>query len=310
MAGYDYDVLIIGGGPGGYVAGIRAAQLGLKAAVVERDKVGGVCLNVGCIPSKALIHQAELFRSIPSLKELGLAVDTKGFDYKNVFDKSRKAADTLVKGVQFLLKKNKVETIAGEGALSGKNEVTLKDGKKVTGKNIVIATGSRPRVIPGFEFDEQKVLSSTGRHHALPFAKESDHPRGGRHRRGVQPRFQRLRRGSPPGRDAGPHPAHRGCRGRAGAGPRVPEAGRPDVHGDESCLHGERRKRRQGGPGGQGRRQKDSGGGPDPRCRRPHPQHGRHRPGESRDHHGKGIHPGGGFQPDEGARESTPSGTS
>ncbi len=162
MAGYDYDVLIIGGGPGGYVAGIRAAQLGLKAAVVERDKVGGVCLNVGCIPSKALIHQAELFRSIPSLKELGLAVDTKGFDYKNVFDKSRKAADTLVKGVQFLLKKNKVETIAGEGALSGKNEVTLKDGRKVTGKNIVIATGSRPRVIPGFEFDEQKVLSSTG----------------------------------------------------------------------------------------------------------------------------------------------------
>ncbi|MGA2764192.1 MAG: dihydrolipoyl dehydrogenase [Spirochaetia bacterium] len=162
MAGYDYDVLIIGGGPGGYVAGIRAAQLGLKAAVVERDKVGGVCLNVGCIPSKALIHQAELFRSIPSLKELGLAVDTKGFDYKNVFDKSRKAADTLVKGVQFLLKKNKVETIAGEGALSGKNEVTLKDGKKITGKNIVIATGSRPRVIPGFEFDEQKVLSSTG----------------------------------------------------------------------------------------------------------------------------------------------------
>ena len=162
MASYDYDVLIIGGGPGGYVAGIRAGQLGLKAAVIERDKVGGVCLNVGCIPSKALIHQAELFRSIPNLKELGLAIDTKGFDYKNVFDKSRKAADTLVKGVQFLLKKNKVETIAGEGAISGKNEVTLKDGRKLTGKNIVIATGSRPRVIPGFEFDEQRVLSSTG----------------------------------------------------------------------------------------------------------------------------------------------------
>ncbi len=162
MAGYDYDVLILGAGPGGYVAAIRASQLGLKAAVIERDKVGGVCLNVGCIPSKALIHQAEMFRSIPSLKELGVSVDTKGFDYKHVFDKSRKAADTLVKGVQFLLKKNKVETITGDGALSGKNEITLKDGKKVTGKNIIIATGSRPRIIPGFEFDEKIVLSSTG----------------------------------------------------------------------------------------------------------------------------------------------------
>ncbi len=158
----DFDVLIMGSGPGGYVAGIRAAQLGLKAAVIERDKVGGVCLNIGCIPSKALIHQAELYRSLPSLKELGIAVDTKGFDYTRVFDKSRKAADTLSKGVQFLLKKNKVELIMGDAVLSGRNEVTLKDGKKVTGKNLVIATGSRPRIIPGFEFDEERVLSSTG----------------------------------------------------------------------------------------------------------------------------------------------------
>jgi dihydrolipoamide dehydrogenase len=162
MAGFDYDVLIIGSGPGGYVAGIRAAQLGLKAAVIERDKVGGVCLNVGCIPSKALIHQAELFRSLPELKAMGVAVDTKGFDYTSVFDKSRKAADSLSKGVQFLLKKYKAELIMGDAVLSGKNEVTLKDGKKITAKNLVIATGSRPRIIPGFEFDEQKVLSSTG----------------------------------------------------------------------------------------------------------------------------------------------------
>jgi dihydrolipoamide dehydrogenase len=162
MAGFDFDVLIMGSGPGGYVAGIRAGQLGLKAAVIERDKVGGVCLNVGCIPSKTLIHQAELFRSLPALKEMGLAIDLKGFDYTHVYDKSRKAADTLSKGVQFLLKKNKVELIVGDAALSGKNEATLKDGKKITGKNIIIATGSRPRIIPGFEFDEQKVLSSTG----------------------------------------------------------------------------------------------------------------------------------------------------
>ncbi len=162
MAGYDYDVLIIGSGPGGYVTGIRASQLGLKAAVIERDKVGGVCLNIGCIPSKSLIHEAELYRSLPALKELGIAVDAKGFDYTKVFDKSRKAADTLSKGVQFLLKKNKVELISGDAALSGRNEVTLKDGKKITAKNIVIATGSRPKVIPGFEFDEDRVISSTG----------------------------------------------------------------------------------------------------------------------------------------------------
>jgi len=162
MAGFDFDVLIIGAGPGGYVAAIRASQLGLKAAVVERDKVGGVCLNVGCIPSKALIHQAELFRSIGGLQEMGLSVDRKGFDYRTVFDKSRKAADALSKGVQFLLKKNKVELIAGEAAISGRNEVTLKDGKKATAKNIVIATGSRPREIPSFTFDEERVLSSTG----------------------------------------------------------------------------------------------------------------------------------------------------
>ena len=162
MAGFDFDVVIVGSGPGGYVAGIRAGQLGLKSAVIERDKVGGVCLNVGCIPSKSLIHQAELYRSLPGLREMGIAVEVKGFDYSRVYEKSRKAAETLSKGVQFLLKKNKSELITGDAVLSGKNEVTLKDGRKVTAKNIVIATGSRPKIIPGFEFDETQVLSSTG----------------------------------------------------------------------------------------------------------------------------------------------------
>jgi dihydrolipoamide dehydrogenase len=162
MAGFDFDLIVIGSGPGGYVTGIRAAQLGLKAAVVEKDKPGGVCLNVGCIPSKALIHEAELFRGIPSLEELGLAVDRKGFDYSKVLAKSRKAADTLSKGVQYLLKKNAVELIFAEARISGKNEVSLSNGKKATASNIVIATGSRPREIPGFAFDEDRVLSSTG----------------------------------------------------------------------------------------------------------------------------------------------------
>ena len=103
--GYDYDIVIIGAGPGGYVAAIRASQLGLRSCVVERDKPGGVCLNIGCIPSKALIHQADMFRSLKDLENYGVRVDRSTFDYSKVFQKSRKAADTLSKGVNFLLKK-------------------------------------------------------------------------------------------------------------------------------------------------------------------------------------------------------------
>jgi dihydrolipoamide dehydrogenase len=162
MSGFDYDVLIIGAGPGGYVAAIRAAQLGRKTAVIEKERVGGVCVNVGCIPSKALIHQADLFRSAAALEEIGLKVDRKGLDYRKVMEKSRKAADTLSKGVEFLLKKNKVELIADTAKISGKNTVSLAGGRKVTGKNLIIATGSRSRELPGFTFDEERVLSSTG----------------------------------------------------------------------------------------------------------------------------------------------------
>ena len=162
MAGFDYDVLIMGSGPGGYVAGIRAAQLGLKAAVIERDKVGGVCLNIGCIPSKTLIHQAELFRSLPALKEMGIAVDVKGFDYKQGLRQVAQGGRHAVQGRAVPPEEEQGRADRGDAALSGRNEVTLKDGKKITGKNIVIATGSRPRIIPSFEFDEDKVLSSTG----------------------------------------------------------------------------------------------------------------------------------------------------
>lgn len=159
---FDYDVVIIGGGPGGYVAAIRASQLGLKAAVIEKEKVGGVCLNVGCIPSKALIHQAERYQSLVEIEELGVVVDRSGFDYKYVFNKSRKAAEALSKGVNFLLKKNKVDLIQSRATITGKNEVSLANGEKVTGKNIIIATGSKSKEIPGFRFDEKSVLSSTG----------------------------------------------------------------------------------------------------------------------------------------------------
>lgn len=157
----DYDLLVIGSGPGGYVAAIRASQLGLKCGVIEKDKPGGVCLNIGCIPSKALIHQAEEFRSIDALKRMGVSIDIESFDYSKVFKKSRVAADKLSKGVQFLLKKNEIDYIEGEATITGKNEVTV-GSNKLGAKNILIATGSRPRELPGFEFDEKRVISSTG----------------------------------------------------------------------------------------------------------------------------------------------------
>jgi len=162
MANYDYDLLVLGAGPGGYVAAIRATQLGLKAAVIEKDKPGGVCLNIGCIPSKALIHQAELMRCAKELEQIGVKVDASGLDYGKVFAFSRKAADTLSRGVGFLLKKNKIDLISGEGVIASAHEIEVKGHGKVTGENLLIATGSRPRSIPGFEFDEKTVLSSTG----------------------------------------------------------------------------------------------------------------------------------------------------
>jgi len=162
MNNYDYDVLILGAGPGGYVAAIRASQLGLKAAVIEKDKVGGVCLNIGCIPSKALIHQAERYLGLKDMEDTGIVVDRSGFNYQKVYEKSRSAADKLSQGVQFLLKKNKVALMIGEGTVTGKHEITLKNSQKITAKNIIIATGSRPREIPGFPFDEQTIMSSTG----------------------------------------------------------------------------------------------------------------------------------------------------
>ena len=161
MANYDYDLLVLGAGPGGYVAAIRASQLGMKAAVIEKDKPGGVCLNIGCIPSKALIHQAELMRCGKELEEIGVKVDASGLDYGKVFAFSRKAADTLSRGVGYLLKKNKIDLIGGQGVITSAHEIEVKGHGKVTGKNLLVATGSRPRSIPGFDFDEKTVLSST-----------------------------------------------------------------------------------------------------------------------------------------------------
>jgi len=160
VAEYDYDLLVIGAGPGGYVSAIRASQLGMKAAVIEKEAPGGVCLNWGCIPSKALIHQAEIARYADDLVKMGASVDMSGVDYSKVHKKSRDAASKLSKGVQALLKKNKIEYIEGTGEFVSAHEVSIDGKKTVSAKNVLIATGSRSREIPGFEFDGKKVLSS------------------------------------------------------------------------------------------------------------------------------------------------------
>jgi dihydrolipoamide dehydrogenase len=158
----DYDVVVIGSGPGGYVGAIRAAQLGLKVAVVEKDRPGGVCLNIGCIPSKALIHQASVFAGIEKLEAMGLTVDRSRLDYGAVFRKSRAAAERLSKGVQGLLAKNKVDLIPGTGAIARSGQVSVDGKQTLRCTNILVATGSRSKEIGGFSVDEEKVLSSTG----------------------------------------------------------------------------------------------------------------------------------------------------
>src|SRR6056297_412829 len=161
---YDYNLIIIGAGPGGYVGAIRARQLGLKVCVIEKDKTGGVCLNIGCIPSKSLIHQAETFRNTKVLERMGVTVDSSSFDYSKVQAESRKASETLSKGVGYLLKKNKIELVEGEGVIGDEHtvNVSLSNGEKssLNAEHILVATGSSPKQIPGFEYDGEKIINS------------------------------------------------------------------------------------------------------------------------------------------------------
>jgi len=157
-----YDLVVIGAGPGGYVAAVRAAQLGLNTAVVEKDAPGGICLNWGCIPSKNLIHQAELFHNLGEMEAVGVDIQRDSLDYAAVQGRSREVVRTLTGGVAGLLKRNKVEYIKGTAKITGKGEVTVDEETKLSTRNILVATGSRPMQVPGFEFDEDHVLSSTG----------------------------------------------------------------------------------------------------------------------------------------------------
>ena len=160
MANSSYDVLIIGAGPGGYVAAIRAAQLGLKTAVIEREHLGGICLNWGCIPTKAMLRSAEVFHLMERAKEFGLTADKFGYDLKAVVKRSRGVAKQLSGGVGHLLKKNKVTVIMGEATITGAGKVSVKTDKgtdALTAKNVIVATGARARELPGLEADGDRV---------------------------------------------------------------------------------------------------------------------------------------------------------
>ncbi len=157
-----YDVIVLGSGPGGYPAAIRASQLGKKVAIVEKESLGGVCLNWGCIPTKALLKSANVYDYAKHASSYGIKIDNPGFDFDAVIQRSRGVADKMSKGVQFLMKKNKIDVIMGFGKLIAptKLEVTAADGTKQTleAKNIVIATGGRARQLPTMPIDGKKII--------------------------------------------------------------------------------------------------------------------------------------------------------
>jgi dihydrolipoamide dehydrogenase len=164
-----HDLLILGSGPGGYVAAIRAAQLGLTVAIIERERLGGICLNWGCIPTKALLRTSEIYHYITHADAYGLSVEKPSFDLKKVTDRSRKVAAQLNGGVKSLMKKHKIEVVEGQGKLTGAGEITVTTPggeRKLTGKNIIIATGARARDLPGVAADGNRIW--TYRHAMVP----------------------------------------------------------------------------------------------------------------------------------------------
>src|SRR5882762_9632487 len=160
MAESDFDVVILGGGMGGYPAAIRASQLGLKVALVESDKLGGTCLHIGCIPTKALLESSELYHRVSARgSEFGINADKVTFDYPRIATRRDAVVNQLYKGVQFLMKKNKIEVIAGSGRLRDKNTIAV-GNTQVKAPHVIVATGSTVKALPGIEFDGEYIISS------------------------------------------------------------------------------------------------------------------------------------------------------
>src|SRR5256885_7172011 len=166
----QYDLIVLGSGPGGYVAAIRAAQLGLKTAIIERELLGGICLNWGCIPTKALLRSAEVFHYLQHADAYGLSAEKTGFDLAKVVARSRAVAKQLNQGVGHLMKKNKIAVVMGEGKLTGKTKLSVAgaDGKntELAAKHIIVATGARARDLPFAKADGKRIW--TYRHAMTP----------------------------------------------------------------------------------------------------------------------------------------------
>ena len=159
-----YDLAVIGGGPGGYAAAIRAAQLGQKVVVVESDELGGICLNWGCIPSKAILRSAEVLTLFQHAKDFGITVENITADYGAAIDRCNKIINTQTRGVGFLMRKNKIDVVRGRGKLVAKDRIAVSGGadgdKEVRAKNIIVATGSRVRPLPGVAIDGERIISA------------------------------------------------------------------------------------------------------------------------------------------------------
>ena len=161
MASAKYDLVVVGSGPGGYVAAIRASQLGLKTAIVEEKHLGGICLNWGCIPTKALLRCSEIHHLLHHLDDFGFSAKDIRFDIQKIVARSRAVADQLSKGVTYLMKKNKVDVIEGRGRLAGKGRLTIEKAKKKIGeveaKHIILGTGARAKTLPGLQPDGERI---------------------------------------------------------------------------------------------------------------------------------------------------------